>query len=125
MLKKIGCEVVTANDGQAALDIWQREPFDLILMDCMMPVLDGYEATRQIRALERERGGHVPIIALTASVLEADRERCSEAGMDDFLSKPIARTMLEAALTRWLPTADRSASQTAKDGEGSSSHHES
>lgn len=104
MLGKLGIQVTTVADGQAAVEAWEKQAFDLILMDCMMPALDGYAATREIRRREMARGSHVPIIALTASVLEEDRVRCRDAGMDDFLAKPINRAALEAALARWLTT---------------------
>ena len=101
-LRRFGCEPVIATDGGAALEICQREDqFSLILMDCQMPRLDGYEATRQIRAL----GGswrRIPIVALTASAMAGDRERCLDAGMDDYLTKPITQASLEAKLARWL-----------------------
>jgi two-component system, sensor histidine kinase and response regulator len=79
--------------------------YDAILMDCLMPELDGFQATREIRKGEGAR--HVPIIAMTALSMPGDRERCLAAGMDDYLSKPIRRTALDAALLRWLPSDDR------------------
>jgi signal transduction histidine kinase/CheY-like chemotaxis protein len=85
MLERIGCRCTVVDDGQQAIDAIEREPFDLVFMDCQMPVLDGFEATRAIRA----RGSAVPIVALTAGALVEERERCAEAGMDDFLSKPV------------------------------------
>ncbi|MCX7898391.1 MAG: ATP-binding protein [Rhodocyclaceae bacterium] len=102
MLGKLGHRVVAVADGRAALEAWESERFDLILMDCMMPELDGYQAAAEIRRREATRGGHVPIIALTASVLEADRERCFASGMDDFLAKPVTRAALADKLSRWL-----------------------
>ncbi len=101
-LGKFGCESVLAADGLTALEICERdEAFHLILMDCQMPRLDGYEATRRIRA----RGGiwsHIPIVALTANAMAGDRERCLEAGMDDYLTKPLTLASLEAKLVQWL-----------------------
>jgi PAS domain S-box-containing protein len=101
-LCKFGCEYMVANDGQSALEICrQDDQFQLILMDCQMPRLDGYEATRQIRAL----GGNwsrIPIIALTANAMTGDRERCLDAGMDDYLTKPLTPATLEAKLAQWL-----------------------
>ena len=107
MLAKLGASVVAVADGDAAVAAWDAarmtsEPFDLILMDYMMPGLDGLGATAEIRRREQETDGHVPIVALTASVQESDREQCLEAGMDDFLAKPIRQDMLAATLARWL-----------------------
>ena len=102
LLQKMGVDVAIAHDGQQALTAYENGSFDLILMDCQMPVMDGFEATVAIRNRERERGGHVPIVALTASVLESDRERCTVAGMDAFLSKPLAVADLRNAIAKWL-----------------------
>ncbi|MFZ5499654.1 MAG: PAS domain S-box protein [Pseudomonadota bacterium] len=107
MLGKLGHAVTSVADGRAAVEAWRNGHFDLVLMDCMMPEMDGYQAAREIRRLEAERGGHTPIVALTASVLEADRERCFAAGMDDFLPKPVTRAALEDKLSRWLTEASR------------------
>jgi len=81
------CQVV--DNGRKAVDAWEREEYDFILMDAQMPVMDGFEATRIIRAKEAIRGGHVTIIALTAHALTKDRQECLEAGMDEYLSKPV------------------------------------
>ncbi|MCA8949601.1 MAG: response regulator [Planctomycetes bacterium] len=100
MVRKIGCEVTFAVDGREALQIVQQREFDLVLMDCQMPELDGYEASRAIRAL----GGHfadLPIVALTANVMPADRDACLEAGMNDFLGKPVKLDVLRGAIQRW------------------------
>ncbi len=101
-LAKFGCEHVIAVDGAAALELCRQDVrVNLILMDCQMPRLDGYEATRQIRAL----GGYwssIPIVALTANAMAGDRERCLEAGMDDYLTKPLTQSILEAKLVQWL-----------------------
>ena len=85
-----------------------RDParYQLVLMDCHMPVMDGYAAARAIRELERGRGGHVPIVAMTASALQSDREACIAAGMDDFLSKPVRRDDLRAMIARWIASPD-------------------
>jgi two-component system, sensor histidine kinase and response regulator len=100
MLRRIGCEVAFAVDGREALQLLAQRDFDLVLMDCQMPELDGFEASREIRALG---GVHadLPIIALTANVLPSDREACLAAGMNDFLSKPVKLDVLRAAVQRW------------------------
>jgi len=99
LLEQLGCRVDLAGDGREALAALEKEDYDVILMDCEMPGLDGYDATRALRA--REAGGaRVPVIALTANAMRGDRERCLEAGMDDYLAKPISRTGLAAALER-------------------------
>ena len=96
-LEELGCAVELVEDGERALGAIGRRRPDLVLMDCQMPVLDGYEATRRLRA----GGVDVPVVALTANALDGDRERCLEAGMDDYLTKPIDRDALEAAIGRW------------------------
>jgi CheY-like chemotaxis protein len=112
VLKTAGCRVTSAVNGRLAVDAWRSQPFDLVLMDCQMPELDGFDATREIRALEAAGGAHVPIIALTANAMEGDRERCIAAGMDDYLSKPFKRAALHAVLARWVP-ADAAAADAA------------
>ena len=102
MLEKLGCEVVTVNNGQEAVDRIQAErDFALVLMDCQMPVLDGYEATRAIRRDEGS-GRHLPIIAVTANAMRGDKERCLVAGMDDYVTKPIRFEQLESVMENWL-----------------------
>ncbi|MFZ5474852.1 MAG: response regulator [Pseudomonadota bacterium] len=98
LLKKAGHTVNLANDGREALELWQQGGHDLILMDMQMPEMDGIEATRRIRELERTRGGHIPILALTANVLPGDRERCLQEGMDGYLAKPIRQEELYEAI---------------------------
>ena len=104
VLQRDGHQVTVANNGREAFEAWRREPFDLILMDVQMPRLDGYAATRAIREREEETGLHVPIIAMTAHAMRGDRERCIEAGMDNYLPKPInpdeLRNVLELCLTK-------------------------
>ncbi|MBD9355956.1 response regulator [Methylomonas albis] len=96
MLRQLGYTLILANNGREVLDIISREPVDLILMDCMMPAMDGYTATQYIRDLERSRGlTKTPIIALTANAMEGDRERCLLVGMDDYLSKPFLQKNLQ------------------------------
>jgi two-component system sensor histidine kinase/response regulator len=101
MLTSLGLEVETAHHGQQALDILQMRSFDAILMDCEMPVMDGFSATKALRRRE-QAGIHVPIIALTADVTSAGRAACLAAGMDDHLAKPFRREALHAILSRWL-----------------------
>ncbi|MGH8433061.1 MAG: response regulator, partial [Pseudomonas sp.] len=101
MLSKIGCKVSIAAHGAQALDYLEQEPVDLILMDCNMPVMDGYEASRRIR--QSGRWPDLPIIALTANALPDERERCTAAGMNDYLAKPFRREELIALLEQWLP----------------------
>lgn len=100
LLEREGCLVEVAADGAEALARWQAAPFDLVIMDCQMPGMDGFEATRRIRAAEAGFA-HVPIVALTAGALDSERDRCFEAGMDDFLTKPLERRELQSALERW------------------------
>jgi CheY-like chemotaxis protein/HPt (histidine-containing phosphotransfer) domain-containing protein len=100
-LRSFGIEAQVANNGAQALARVQESTFDLVLMDCQMPVMDGYESTRRIRAWEG--ANHVPIVAMTANALHGDREKCLEAGMDDYLSKPIKRDVLALQLAKWLP----------------------
>ncbi|MBK7187778.1 MAG: response regulator [bacterium] len=95
-LQRLGCTAASASDGKEALAAFRRDRHDVILMDCMMPVMDGYEATRRLRRLEG--GDRVHVIAMTANALEGDRERCLEAGMDDYVPKPIRKEALLAAL---------------------------
>jgi signal transduction histidine kinase/ActR/RegA family two-component response regulator len=108
MLTRAGWTVGFAENGQRAIELLSEGPFDLILMDCQMPVMDGLEATRAIRAAEFGTERHVPIVALTANAFEADREACFAAGMDGFLAKPVRSVDLTAELERWLsPMAER------------------
>lgn len=103
MLTKLGYEVVLANHGAEALNQLGQHAIDLVLMDCNMPVMDGYEASRRIR----QDGSHteLPIIALTANALPDERERCRAAGMNDYLAKPFRREELAALLDQWLPVS--------------------
>ena len=102
LLEKLGCDVMTANDGEAASSLWPRHSFDLIFMDCVMPRVDGFEATRRLRQWESTRSGErVPVVALTASAMEKDEELCREAGMDSFVAKPVNIEMLRAVLEQY------------------------
>lgn len=104
MLEFHGCSVDLAEDGRQAVEAVSKHPYDLVLMDCQMPVMDGFAATAAIRQHEATSGSgqHVPIIALTANAMEGDRERCLAAGMDDYLSKPFSQQNLLATLQRWI-----------------------
>jgi PAS domain S-box-containing protein len=106
MLEKLGHSVVIANDGLEAKDVWQKEKFDLILMDVLMPRMDGYESTMAIRRAEQETGGHIPIIALTANVIKGDAERCYAAGMDGYIAKPAKLATLVEEMHRVLCKLD-------------------
>ena len=101
MLGKLGCEVVVSSHGGEALQQLERGQFDLVLMDCNMPVMDGYEATRQIR--QSEKWPDLPVIALTANAMPEEREHCKTAGMNDYLAKPFHREELIAILDQWIP----------------------
>jgi CheY-like chemotaxis protein len=112
MLESLGCRVKVTSDGGAALAALERESYDLVLMDCQMPVLDGFAATAAWRQREKAADGRrVPIIALTANVIKGVQEQCREVGMDDYLSKPFEQAQLIATLNRWLPP--RGIAQTA------------
>ncbi|MBX4135719.1 response regulator [Pseudomonas sp. S5F11] len=101
MLSKLGCEVVVAGHGGEALKCLEEQHFDMVLMDCNMPVMDGYEASRQIRS--SGRWPDLPIVALTANAMSEERERCRAAGMNDYLAKPFRREELNALLDLWVP----------------------
>src|SRR5690606_22957767 len=102
MLESMGLQVKSANNGIEALDLLEQHRFDLVLMDCQMPEMDGYQATERIRRDEREGIATIPIVALTANAMLEDRERCLAAGMNDYLSKPVTLQMLRDKLLRWL-----------------------
>jgi CheY-like chemotaxis protein len=101
MLTSLGLRVETANDGQQALDRLERERFDLVLMDCEMPVMDGLSAATALRRREGE-GVRTPIVALTADATDTGRDACLAVGMDDYLTKPFSREVLHAMLAKWL-----------------------
>jgi CheY-like chemotaxis protein len=103
ILKSLGCNVDFVSKGWEAVAAVARHSYDIVLMDCQMPEMDGFEATSQIRARENRQGlKRIPIVALTAHALEGDRERCLAAGMDDYLSKPFSKVQLSNVLNRWL-----------------------
>jgi CheY-like chemotaxis protein len=102
MLKTLGfTRVELAADGRAALAALAAQAYDLVLMDCQMPVMDGFEATAALRAA----GHRLPVVAMTANAMQGDRENCLAAGMDDYLAKPLTLAALETVLARWLPPA--------------------
>ncbi len=122
MLEQLGCTVRLAMDGKEACEILRESRFDVVFMDCQMPEMDGFAATRHVREREASAGGHVPIIALTANALAGDREKCLASGMDDFVSKPFHKDALRAALARATtrdslaaprPTRDATPAETA------------
>lgn len=102
MLSKLGCQVSIANHGQEAIDLLAIQPFDLVLMDIQMPIMDGYTATQRIRQREQPARTHVPIVAMTADAIADRLEKCLAAGMDDFLTKPITQHTLALMLKKWL-----------------------
>jgi len=99
ILQKLGCEADTAANGEQALEKIGQRPYDIVFMDCQMPVMDGYEAVRRIRALEG--ASRLPVIAMTANAMAGDREKCLQAGMDGYIAKPVAVADLAAALQQW------------------------
>jgi len=101
MLERLGCRAVIANNGRESLQLVIREHFDLVLMDCHMPEMDGYEATAQIRKLEGD-DPQLPIVAMTANVQKGEAEKCLAVGMDDYLAKPLKLNTLSATLSRWF-----------------------
>jgi PAS domain S-box-containing protein len=106
MLRKLGCRTDVVANGRDAVKALKNSSYDLLLMDCQMPVMDGFEATRIIREKEAEmKSKAMPIIALTASAMQADRERCLQAGMSDFIAKPVQPKELAEMLARWLATS--------------------
>lgn len=111
LLEMMGCQVDAVVTGYQAIEAFQQHPYDLVLMNCNMPSLDGYEATARIREIEYRRGSgrHVPIIAITAFALPTDHVHCLRMGMDDCLIKPFRRAVLEEKLRRWLTVRSMSA----------------
>jgi CheY-like chemotaxis protein len=107
LLEKMGHVVTIASDGQAALRVTAQQKFDLVAMDMQMPLMDGIEATQEIRAREKQSGRHLPIIAMTANVFEEDRERCQLAGMDGYVAKPVTAKTIEMEITRVMAAQDK------------------
>lgn len=111
MLKLLGCEVDVVADGDAAWRAVGVGHYDLVFMDCHMPVMDGYEAARRIRRDEQRSGRRVTLVALTADSLDSDRERCLGAGMDAFMTKPVSSSQLSAAIEHWTGRRTNPATQ--------------
>jgi CheY-like chemotaxis protein len=105
LVEKMGYRAAVVSNGREAIQAYLREPYDLILMDCQMPEMDGFTATAEIRRLEPP-GARIPVIAMTANAMRGDRERCIAAGMDDYISKPVAFEDLRVLVTRWLARAE-------------------
>jgi CheY-like chemotaxis protein len=105
LLETLGCEVRTAVNGTQAVAAYRDGVFDLVLMDCQMPEMDGYQATGAIRQVESLLGHATPIVALTAHALDGSREECLAAGMNDQLSKPLTLAALTSKLVEWLSAA--------------------
>jgi CheY-like chemotaxis protein len=102
LLEKMGHQVLVANDGMAVLHILEQHEVDFIAMDMQMPILDGVETARKIRAMEKGAGGHVPIMAITANAFEEDRRKCLVAGMDGFVVKPVSAQSIREEMDRVL-----------------------
>jgi signal transduction histidine kinase/ActR/RegA family two-component response regulator len=113
LLKREGHSIVVVGDGHQAVAAVRNQPFDLVLMDVQMPAMDGLEATAGIRTAEKETGTHLPIIAMTASAMQGDQEKCLEAGMDDYLTKPIDIASLRAMLAKFASAGMERLSSTA------------
>ncbi len=122
MLTRLGCRVIEATNGQEALDAMELQDFDIVFMDCQMPVMDGYSAATEQRIREADSGKRATIVALTANALAEDRQRCIDAGMDDFISKPFSRDTLVETMSRWIDGCETAAgAQTAGPDDGASS----
>ncbi|MGQ7846696.1 response regulator [Granulosicoccus sp. 3-233] len=101
MLEQLGCEVTLATDGQDAVTRGEAEKYDIVLMDCQMPTMDGYEATRRLKS-DGGLNAPTPVVALTANAMEGDREKCLSAGMDDYVSKPVRTQVLSHMIAKWV-----------------------
>ncbi len=120
MLESLGIHNVHASNGLQAVELFREQAFDLVLMDCEMPVMDGYEAVKEIRAIEADDTARprTPVIALTAHALTGDRENCLQFGMDDYLTKPFEREVLAQLLSKWLPAATHAEAQALQSSHG-------
>jgi CheY-like chemotaxis protein/HPt (histidine-containing phosphotransfer) domain-containing protein len=103
ILKRLGHSAHAVANGREVLEALGTASYDLVLMDCQMPEMDGYEATRVIRKGEKEAGNRIPIVALTANAMRADQIKCLDSGMDDYISKPLKKEKLMQAIARWCP----------------------
>jgi CheY-like chemotaxis protein/HPt (histidine-containing phosphotransfer) domain-containing protein len=120
ILKKLGLRADAVANGAEALKSLETVPYDLVLMDVQMPVMDGYEATQQIRNPQSAVTNHgIPIIAMTAHAMQGDRERCLKAGMNDYVTKPVSPRALAEALDKWLPKEEKTADSILKTAERS------
>jgi two-component system, sensor histidine kinase and response regulator len=106
MLERLGLRADVAANGREAVEMFGKTAYDLVLMDCHMPEMDGYTATQEIRR-SFESAPRIPIIAMTAEVMEGCREQCIACGMDDYVAKPVKLAELKAALLKWLPVPTR------------------
>ena len=103
LLEGLGYAVEAVQTGRQAVDALRRRPYDLVLMDCHLPEMDGFAATAAIRREEADRGQHTPIVAMTADALAGDAEKCLAVGMDDYVAKPVTAERLAAVVARWAP----------------------
>jgi CheY-like chemotaxis protein len=117
LLEKNDFQPILVENGRQAVEAFDPELFDVILMDVQMPEMDGFEATREIRKIEAGSGGHIPIIAMTAYATEGDYERCLEAGMDSYVSKPISAAKLFKAIEALVPSAPEEELEVSGDGQ--------
>ena len=113
LLMLMGISYGGAFNGKEALEQLDKDSYDVVLMDCQMPIMDGYTAVRILRQNEEASGKHMPVIAMTANAMAGDREKCLRAGMDDYMSKPLNRALMEQTLRKWLPAGAKSRGETA------------
>ncbi len=102
LVQSMGCQVVVVANGKEVLSAMEQSDYDLVLMDCQMPEMDGYEATQEIRKKDDSRGYRVPVVALTANAMKSDIEKCFAAGMDEHISKPVRKEQLFSVLEKFM-----------------------